>query len=537
VGVQNFVLNTYFFQSTQQHRYIYMQAGTAGYTLGATETVRTFMANPTIGLEPWDAAPVAYPEVTEYDGDSVNNSGKTVYDFNNVSDNLAYESEGPLDIILSNAYHRGQILYKTDYRHNTDKSYTIVHQTQNGYSAFPDSIRYYDAVSVTHYLYTDGTTSTGQPADPNLWDADDADGYAFNGSEEYQIFNYGVQSGDGRLVQTTDITYDQLTPGNTATTTKTTYYDNFKHMQPTRIVTTNSKGQVIIDTLQYPSEWAQSGNVYQAMVNSNILNKVIQDKQTNNGVPVSLKLTNYANWGNNNYLPQTVQMQVGTNPIETRANFLAYDQRGNVQQMQKNNDEMLSYIWDYKNIYPVASVTNAAQADIAYTSFEADGTGNWTYGGVSTADTTSPTGNNCYSLSGGAVTKSGLTTGTSYVVSYWIKGTTTPLTIAGTQSGYPLQGKTISGWTYFEHVITGQSSVSVSGSNYIDELRLYPANAQMTTHTYAPLYGVTSACDADNKVSYYFYDTIGRLQWIKDQDKNIIKTVQYHYRGIPGMQY
>jgi hypothetical protein len=423
------------------------------------------------------------------------------------------------------------------YRHNTDNSYAIVHQTQNSYAAFPDSIRNYEALSVTHDLYTDGVTFTGQQWDPILPSEDDAPNLAYNGSEEYSIFNYGVQSGDKRLIQTTDVTYDQNTPGNPASTTKNYYFDNFKHMQPTRIVTTNSKGQVIIDTLQYANEWAQTGNVYQSMVNSNILNKVIQDKQTNNGAPINLKITNYANWGNNNFLPQTVQLQIGSNPMETRANFLAYDQRGNIQQMQKTNDEMLSYIWDYKSMYPIATVKNAAQSDIAYTSFEADGTGNWSFSGSSTADTTSPTGNNCYNLSGGAVSKTGMTAGTRYVLSYWIKGTTTPLTIAGTQSGYPVKGKTISGWTYFEHLITGQTSMTVSGSNYIDELRLYPANAQMTTYTYAPLFGMTTSCDVDNRATYYFYDAIGRLKWIKDQDKNIIKTVQYHYSGIPGIEY
>lgn len=48
---------------------------------------------------------------------------------------------------------------------------------------------------------------------------------------------------------------------------------------------------------------------------------------------------------------------------------------------------------------------------------------------------------------------------------------------------------------------------------------------------------MTSACDVDNKITYYFYDGFGRLKWIKDQDLNIIKTIQYHYQSIPGLQY
>jgi hypothetical protein len=105
------------------------------------------------------------------------------------------------------------------------------------------------------------------------------------------------------------------------------------------------------------------------------------------------------------------------------------------------------------------------------------------------------------------------------------------LTITGTQSGYPVKGKTIGGWTYYEHKITGQSSVTISGTGYIDELRLYPATAQMTTYTYLPSVGLSSQCDADNRVTYYQYDGFNRLKVLLDQDHNIIKTYQYHFLG------
>ncbi len=89
-------------------------------------------------------------------------------------------------------------------------------------------------------------------------------------------------------------------------------------------------------------------------------------------------------------------------------------------------------------------------------------------------------------------------------------------------------------WTYFEHTVTGTSTVSITGGGDIDELRLYPANAQMTTYTYASEVGMTSACDVDNRATYYYYDTLGRLSYVKDQDGNIIKTYRYHYEGQTG---
>jgi hypothetical protein len=191
----------------------------------------------------------------------------------------------------------------------------------------------------------------------------------------------------------------------------------------------------------------------------------------------------------------------------------------------------MTFLWDYTHVYPIAQVKNAVLADVAATSFEADGTGNWTYTGTSTLDTTSITGRYCYNLAqtGGNITKSGLTSATTYVLSYWIKSSSSPLTITGTQSGYPIKGKTINNWTYYEHQFTGQTAITVSGTAYIDELRLYPATAQMTTFTYSPLAGTTTTCDVDNKVTYYFYDAFQRLKRIKDQDGNILKAIQYHY--------
>jgi len=533
-GLKNFILDNYFFVAQQYRRYGYIPTGAANYVIGASETIRTYQTNPSIGLEPWDAVPVVYTYVTEYNGDSLDNSGKTVYQFNNTPDVVSYQYTIGAATINSNHFHRGQVLYKTVYRRNPDNSYAVVDQVENQYTAFPDSTRSFAAMSVIHFLFTDGTTSNGvQPLEDFLPARNDANGSSLNATVEYSVFNYGIQSGDNRLVKTIHRTYDQISPSNAAVMSTTYYFGDFRHMQPTRITTVNSKGEAIADTLLYPHEMAQPGNVYQTMVNANIIDKVVQDKKTNNGIQINLKKTNYADWGNNNFLPQTVQLQVGANPIETRANFLSYDQRGNIQQMQKTNDLVQSFLWDYKGLYAVAAIRNASVSDVAYTSFEADGKGNWSFSGSPSADATSPTGGMCYNLSGGAVSKTGLTSTGSYTVSYWIKGTAA-LSITGTQSGYPIMGKTVKGWTYFEHKVTGLTSINISGASYIDELRLYPFSAQMTTYTFAPHIGMTSTCDVDSRLTYYSYDNFGRLRSIRDQDGNFVKSFQYHYQSMQG---
>jgi hypothetical protein len=204
---------------------------------------------------------------------------------------------------------------------------------------------------------------------------------------------------------------------------------------------------------------------------------------------------------------------------------------GNPQQVTPHSGIAVVYIWDYLHEEPIAKVTNAAVSQVAYTSFEADGNGSWTIPSSTRVDT-AITGSVSYNLSNGSITRSGLTSGSTYIVSYWSK-TGSSYSVSGTTG--TVQGKTISInggiWTYFEHTVTSTTSLTISGSGDIDELRLYPSNAQMTTYTYTPLLGMTSQCDVDNRVSYYIYDALGRMKYIRDQDGNILKTIDYHYQG------
>jgi len=191
-----------------------------------------------------------------------------------------------------------------------------------------------------------------------------------------------------------------------------------------------------------------------------------------------------------------------------------------------------SNILGYRGMYKIAEVSNATQANVAYTSFESTDKGNWSYIGAAVFDLSSVTGKKLYNLSKGSLSKDGLSAAETYVITYWTKNTTY-YTIAGTQ-GTPLLLVDRNGWRCYKHLVTGQTNITIPGTGYIDEVRLHPLGSEMITYTYEPLVGMTSKTNENNQVTYYEYDEFNRLQYIRGSDKNIINAYCYNLNGEPG---
>lgn len=87
--------------------------------------------------------------------------------------------------------------------------------------------------------------------------------------------------------------------------------------------------------------------------------------------------------------------------------------------------------------------------------------------------------------------------------------------------------------------ILGASNISVFSGTYPDKtavdsfiapLKTALPNAQITSFSFVPLIGMVSQTDAKGMTIYYEYDTFQRLKHIKDQNGNIIKSYDYHYK-------
>lgn len=72
------------------------------------------------------------------------------------------------------------------------------------------------------------------------------------------------------------------------------------------------------------------------------------------------------------------------------------------------------------------------------------------------------------------------------------------------------------------------STITESGADALDEVRVHPKDAQMITYTYDQKYRVASQTDENNVSTFYDYDDFDRLIAIWDEDRNIVKEFMYH---------
>ena len=347
-----------------------------------------------------------------------------------------------------------------------------------------------------------------------------------------------------QMVATTDMRYyPDLHPSGPA---------NLDNYQQEEITSVESNGKSSKIVRKYPHDMVPAqdpAGVYQGMLNKNMNAMVLEEQQYVGTQQTTLLRTNYQNYAGI-YLPSTTETAYGgTTPIIAHRN-LAYDQRGNLLTQAKEYDMPVSFIWGYQGAFPVAQVKNATYSEIAYTSFEEgdlDFANKWQIpGGFATGrqlHATAPTGQYAYRLenaSTGALTYAGtLTAAKTYILSFWENGS--PVSFTATSATVKSdQSETVAnGWKFRRIVFTGSTgnvSIIAPTAMFIDEVRLYPYDAQMSTFTWELPIGQSSISDEQNRITRFEYDLAGRLQRLRDVERNIVKQYDYRYFSkVPGL--
>jgi hypothetical protein len=372
------------------------------------------------------------------------------------------------------------------------------------------------------------------------------------------------------LTKTTKTMYDEngLNPIETVTDN---IYSNPLHTMATQTITDDAKNGRIQINMIYPDDdnaannfpisnrlYATDPTNYAAITwlkNKNVIVPIIKETKRITQTNTETLITQYEKYEpvdvtNNGVAADKVGLlkkrlvQFGTQAPETRVLFDVYNNQytdpASLLQQHKADDIPMSYIWGFWGRYPTAEVANANYNQIAYCSFElGEGKGNFafTVPFAPNALDGALAGISAYPLSAGNI--SWTTTNavpTDYRVSCWVKNYNNNISIVG-GTGPQVVGKTINGFTYCEWngvsvaVGTAQGpTITITGSTSIDELRIAPMNARMTTICMRPDVGPVAKSDPNGNLNFYQYDGLGRLILIKDQEGNIIKTFDYKYK-------
>ena len=303
-------------------------------------------------------------------------------------------------------------------------------------------------------------------------------------------------------------------------------YGNPLHALPTKVTTFTSDNKQHVTKNFYPLDLTLTGSEEAArttLISKNIVSPVLKHVIEKENAPLTTIQTNYNVFPSGLVLPYTQLVSIKSSPLENRLWFPAYNNNGRLLEQKKSNDITISYLWGYNQLYPVAQVLNAPSDRIAYTSFESEDYGGWSLnpgGAVQNSDLI--TGKKTYSGGVNLTVPTG-----NYVVTLWGAGNVTVNGQAGTLRGESTRDGS---WRFLEWTLTNVSSIQVWADN-MDEVRFYPVDAQMTTYTFEPLVGMTSQTDANNRTTYYEYDSFGRLKLVRDQDFNIVKKFCYNYQG------
>lgn len=126
---------------------------------------------------------------------------------------------------------------------------------------------------------------------------------------------------------------------------------------------------------------------------------------------------------------------------------------------------------------------------------------------------------------------SSIVSGPSYTGSRYWNGTYTCSFTKPNARNYTIQWWNYSNNQWNFNTAAYNNNMVLSGP--VDNVRIFPTDAYMTSYTYDPVKGITSITDPNGRSIYYEYDVFNRLHLVRDQDKNIIRKICYNYAGQP----
>lgn len=177
--------------------------------------------------------------------------------------------------------------------------------------------------------------------------------------------------------------------------------------------------------------------------------------------------------------------------------YFTYTNNGLIKSIKKNQQPIESFMWGDDPFLPVAYAVNANDTEVFYEGFEGGNHSGVGYTGTS-------------SFQGSYRVNFMPPNNRRYVYSYWYRANNT--------------------W-HFSGINNYLNPITIANRERIDDVKVYPYDAKITTYTYQPLIGLTSKTDEKDMTTFFRYDQIGRLSNLTDSDGNVLESYTYSVKA------
>ncbi|MEM6696804.1 MAG: hypothetical protein AAF599_00310 [Bacteroidota bacterium] len=178
-----------------------------------------------------------------------------------------------------------------------------------------------------------------------------------SGSMPIPMFEYTLQPGRMLPNKKTITTKEDAVE---LTQVTDTYYESApNHYNPTKTVTTDSKGDVNETVMRYPYE---ENNVI--LLNQNRHNIPLITTTSNAGTTLLTVKSEYDFFQGKYHVAGVLGAKLG-NSLEQRVTYHAYTPYGQPREVSKTAGSSITYLWGYNYSYPVAKIENATYTEVA----------------------------------------------------------------------------------------------------------------------------------------------------------------------------
>eukprot|EP01133_Synstelium_polycarpum_P011244 gene11244-13124_t len=310
------------------------------------------------------------------------------------------------------------------------------------------------------------------------------------------------------------------------------FYDNPQHIQTTRTKHTLSNDKFNVTHFKYPLDYTISSNttdaaskaLYKMQTKNMIEYPVEQTECVDNAGQETIRKSDlflYNEFADNHiysskqyefvsetpaaYSPLTTSQNGVLNfnsNYQFRVEASKYNPQGKRMEFINNAGLKKSVIYHSNGLLPIAFINNAAANQVYYNGFEES-----TLPTMSTISKYGKKSNNGIYVVPGSAVISGV-----YTKCWWEQ-------VGGV-------------WVYnaipFTH--NGSDNIVFGTGNLIDNLAVYPQEAELTSYDYDLSEGLLNKVNANGNGIQFKYDSMLRLKAITDQGGNIIKAYDYHYK-------